>query len=68
MDKKKLVKKVQTVQTIKDFHSSVIMTGMDVLFASYNIQLASSGFTSGFHWRQTQPLLRSNRAGVLWLS
>ena len=47
MDKKKLVRKVQTVKTIKDFNSSVIRTCMAVLFASSTVQLASSCFTSG---------------------
>ena len=45
MDKKKLVRKVQTV---KDFCSSVIVTYMAVLYASSTVQLASSCFTSGF--------------------
>ena len=48
MDKKKLVRKVQTVKTIKDFNSSVIRNCMAVLFASSTVQLASSCFTSGF--------------------
>ena len=48
MDKKKLVRKVQTVKTIEDFNSSVIRNCMAVLFASSTVQLASSCFTSGF--------------------
>ena len=48
MDKKKLVRKVQTIKTIKDFDSSVIVTCMAVLFASSTVQLAASCFTSGF--------------------
>ena len=48
MDKKKLVRKVQTVKTIKDFDSSVSRTCMAVLFASSNVQLAASCFASGF--------------------
>ena len=48
MDKKKLVRKVQTVKTTKDFGSSFIVTCMAVLFASYTVQLASSCFTYGF--------------------
>ena len=45
MDKKKLVRKVQTIE---DFDSSVIVTCMAVLFASSTVQLAASCFTSGF--------------------
>ena len=48
MDKKKLVRKVQTVKTIEDFDSSVIRNCMAVVFASSTAQLASSCFTSGF--------------------
>ena len=48
MDKKKLVRKVQTIKTIEDFDSSVIVTCMAVLFASSTVQLAASCFTSGF--------------------
>ena len=43
MDKKKLVRKVQT---IKDFGSSVIVTYMAVLFAYSTVQLASSCVTT----------------------
>ena len=43
MNKKKLVRKVQTVMTVKDFGSSVIVTYMAVLLASSTVQLAGSG-------------------------
>ena len=48
MDKKKLVRKVQTVKTIEDFDSSVIRICMAVLFASSTVQLAAPFFASGF--------------------
>ena len=43
MNKKKLVRKVQTVMTVKDFGSSVIVTYMAVLLASSTVHLAESG-------------------------
>ena len=43
INKKKLVRKVQTIKTIKDFGSSVIATYIAVLLASFTVQLAGSG-------------------------
>ena len=48
MDKKKLVKKLQTDKTVKNFGTIVILTCMAVLFASFIIQPAFCGFTFGF--------------------
>ena len=45
MDKKKLVKKLKTAKTVKDFGSIVILTCMAVLFTSSIIQSAFSCFT-----------------------
>ena len=45
MDKKKLVRKVQTAKTFKEFSSSVIVTYIAVLFTSSTVQLAGSGIT-----------------------
>ena len=47
MDKKKLVKKLQTDKTVKKIGSIVILTCMAVLFASSIIQPAFSCFTFG---------------------
>ena len=57
-DKKKLARKVQIVKTIRDLDSSVIVTCMAVLFASYNVQLASSCFTSVFSTTVGSPQVR----------
>ena len=57
-DKKKLARKVLAVKTIKDLDSSVIVTCMAVLFASYNVQLTSSCFTSGFSMTVGSPQVR----------
>ena len=43
MEEKKLVRKVHTIKTVKDFGSSVIVTYMAVLFASSKVQLPGSG-------------------------
>ena len=46
MDKKKMVKKLQTAKTVMDFGSSVILNCMAFLFASSIVQPAFSCFNS----------------------
>ena len=48
MEKKKLIKKLQTDKTVQKFGSIVLLTCMAVLFASSIIQPAFSYFTFGF--------------------
>ena len=49
MDKKKMVKKLQTAKTVMDFGSSVILNCMAFLFASSIVQPAISCFNFGFN-------------------
>ena len=48
MDKKKLVKKLQTAKTVSNFGSNVILTCLATLFAPSIVQPAFSCFTFGF--------------------
>ena len=64
MDKKKLVRKVQTIKTIEDFGSCVIRTCMAIFFASSTVQLAASCFSSGFSRTGSHPILDSRNSGL----